>query len=174
MRNTSIWSFYEDKTGKLWIATGDSSVYNYDGKFFRKFLSEGITNHSNLRLHYISGITEDKTGSIWFASWNNEGLSHFDGKSLIKLSYTENAFDYMVHCILKDKTGNIWFGTRNDGAFHFDPSAAEKSIINYKEKEGFTSRGISHMLEDKKETFGLGLKTEVCFTLTLRLRSRPA
>ncbi|MBK9631233.1 MAG: hypothetical protein IPO62_09230 [Saprospiraceae bacterium] len=71
---------------------------------------------------------------------------------------------------LKDKTGNIWFGTRNDGAFHFDPSAAEKSIINYKEKEGFTSRGISHMLEDKKETFGWGTENRgVFYPLTLRL-----
>ncbi|MBK7232047.1 MAG: hypothetical protein IPH93_07235 [Saprospiraceae bacterium] len=163
LKNTSIWSFCEDKAGKLWIATGDSGVYNYDGKIFRKLLTNDIKNSTNLRFNYISGITEDKTGSIWFASWNNEGLSSFNGKSLIKFSYAENAFDYMVHCIIEDKTGNLWFGTRNDGAFQFDPSAAEKSIINYKEKEGFTSRGISHMLEDKKGNIWFGTENRGVF-----------
>jgi len=163
LRNTSIWNFYEDKHGKLWIATGDSGVYNYDGKVFNKFISDNINNNSNLRLNYISGITEDKNGTIWFASWNNEGISSFNGKSLVNFLYGENVFDYMVHCILKDKIGNIWFGTRNDGVFCFNPSMGEKSLNNYREKEGFTSRGISTMLEDKKGNIWFGTENRGVF-----------
>lgn len=68
-------NIFEDKTGNLWLTGGEANgrgmtLARYDGKSFTKI----ITNDNQ-----IFGITEDKSGNIWFGT--AYGVCRYDGKS---------------------------------------------------------------------------------------------
>jgi ligand-binding sensor domain-containing protein len=63
----------EDKTGKLWIATGDGPCF-YDGKTFTV-----LKNQDGKRFKNVWSIIEDKKGNIWFGDVN--GLWRYDGST---------------------------------------------------------------------------------------------
>lgn len=123
----SVISAMQDRKGNVWFGTETSGVYRYDGQNFINILSQkDITNNGGLRLNSITNILEDKKGNIWFASWNNEGLCCYDGKSLINYTPKNGLGDDMIYSILEDAVGNILIGTRNHGVWRFD----EKSFTN--------------------------------------------
>jgi len=84
----------EDKTGKLWIATGDGPCF-YDGKTFTVLKNEDGKAFKN-----VWPIIQDKKGNIWFSDVN--GLWRYDGRTFTKVS-TRGAY-----AIIEDKKGNIW------------------------------------------------------------------
>ena len=119
----SIWSLLQDKSGKMWIGTGDG-VYHFDGKSFTRFLqNDGVINKENLKLTLIDNMIQDKNGNIWFASGvppGEEGICLFDGKSI--KSFKPNG-DKWIRYIREDKNGNLWFGGRAHGNFIYDGNA---------------------------------------------------
>lgn len=68
----------EDKTGKLWIATGDGPCF-YDGKTFTV-----LKNKDDKAFKNVWSIIEDKKGSIWFG--DVDGLWRYDGRTFTKVS----------------------------------------------------------------------------------------
>jgi ligand-binding sensor domain-containing protein len=84
----------EDKTGKLWIATGDGPCF-YDGKTFTV-----LKNKDGKAFKNVWGIIEDKKGSIWFG--DVDGLWRYDGSTFTKVS------ERGAYAIIEDKKGNIW------------------------------------------------------------------
>jgi ligand-binding sensor domain-containing protein len=84
----------EDKTGKLWIATGDGPCF-YDGKTFTV-----LKNQDGKRFKNVWSIIEDKKGNIWFGDVN--GLWRYDGSTATKVSQRG------PYGIIEDKKGNIW------------------------------------------------------------------
>jgi ligand-binding sensor domain-containing protein len=118
-KNT-VWSLLQDKSGIIWVGTGDG-VYQYDGKSFTRFLqNDGVINKEDLKLTLIDNMLQDKTGNIWFASGlppGEEGLILYDGKSV--KSFKPNG-DKWIRYIREDKKGNLWFGGRIHGNFIYD------------------------------------------------------
>ena len=130
-KNT-VWSLLQDKSGKIWVGTGNG-VYHYDGKSFTRFLqNDGVINKENLKLTLIDNMLQDKTGNIWFASGvppGDEGVCLYDGKSI--KSFKPNG-DSWIRYIREDKKGNLWFGGRIHGNFIYDG----KSFKIFTEKVG--------------------------------------
>ncbi len=130
-KNT-VWSMLQDKSGIIWIGTGDG-VYHYNGKTFTRFLqNDDIINKENLKLTLIDNMIQDKVGNIWFASGQppgDEGICLYDGKSI--KSFTPNG-DKWIRYIREDKKGNLWFGGRARGNFIYDG----KSFKIFTEKVG--------------------------------------
>ncbi len=128
----TIWSLFQDKSGKIWFGTGDG-VYQYDGSLFVRFLeNDGVINKENLQLKLIDQILQDKNGNVWFASGcppGNEGVCRYDGRSIS--SFKPNG-DSWVRYIKEDKKGNLWFGGRLHGNFLYDG----KTFTNFTEKSG--------------------------------------
>jgi ligand-binding sensor domain-containing protein len=117
----SVISAMQDKKGNIWFGTETNGVYHYDGQNLTNFLSQkNITNSDRLRLNTITSIMEDKKGNIWFASWNNEGLCCYDGKSVKNYTPKNGLGDDMIYSIYEDKVGNIWIGSRNHGVWRYD------------------------------------------------------
>ncbi len=185
-----ISSLIEDRKGNLWFGVWREGVYRYDGKIFTNFLNNDNPDKAiaffspkedqpfNLGSKYqlILDILEDKSGNIWFSSWNGGGVWQYDGKSfknylpsadyylrnednrsidkinapmeptIFNNSSQDSISDDMIFSITEDKAGNLWFATRNHGACRYDG----KSFISYKEDEGFVSRGVYSILEDQK------------------------
>lgn len=94
LNKTTAWSLLEDKAGNIWIGTMQRGVYYYDGKSLTNFLNpEGPASHSGARQQAIRHILQDKSGNIWFCSWNGGGVWCYDGK--IFTNYIPSAAYYL-------------------------------------------------------------------------------
>lgn len=146
----SVISVMQDKKGSIWFGTETSGVYHFDGKNFTNILlQKGISNNGGLRLNTITSILEDKDGNIWFASWNNEGLCRYDGKSIVSFTPKNGLGDDMIYSILEDEIGNIWIGTRNHGVWRYDG----KIFTNISGKTDLKDESIYSIERDKKGSF---------------------
>jgi ligand-binding sensor domain-containing protein len=149
-----VWCMMQDKSGKIWFGT-DAGVYCYNKTYFSRFLdNQSIVNKDSLQLKAIFSILEDKTGSIWFGACIDEGISRFDGQSLINI-VPQKAVG-RVNRIVEDKNKNLWFSTSFNGVCRYDGKTFTKNI--FKEKQG----NQGNVLEDKAgniwfdKTGGLG------------------
>lgn len=82
LTNQPITSLLEDRQGNLWFSTQGNGVYKYRGKTLTNFLTQD-DHRFNLGAHQqlILDIHQDKTGAIWFCSWNGGGVWRYDGKA---------------------------------------------------------------------------------------------
>src|SRR5262245_61165126 len=67
------------KNNDYWFGSNDRGVYRYDGKALVNF-----TTKDGLVSNQIRGIQEDKSGNIYFTTY--EGISQFDGRAFTTLS----------------------------------------------------------------------------------------
>lgn len=132
-KNT-VWSLLQDKSGKIWVGTGDG-VYTYNGKTFKRFLqNDGVINKQNLKLSLIDDMLQDKAGNIWFASGvppGEDGICVYDGKSI--KGFKPNG-DSWIRSIIEDQIGNLYFGGRSHGNFMYD--GKEFKLFKEKNKIG--------------------------------------
>jgi len=157
-----VHAIFQDKTGEFWFGT-DQGVFRFKGSIknaeedkaaFTKFLSDDyIINEKKLKLNSVSAILQDRSGKIWFASWNNEGACSYDGRSIT--SFSPNG-DNMVYSLLQDKNGNLWFGTREHGVCRYDWIGSEKSYTNFADIPTFSASCVYSMVEDKTGTIWFG------------------
>jgi ligand-binding sensor domain-containing protein len=169
----SITCLLEDKDRNLWFGAMNKGVYRYNGTNLTNFLYKyKHPKFAEKFEKYISDIIQDKSGNIWFSSWNRGGVWRYDGTILTHflpsadyyslfedersnanlVSFTKyvHSPDYitddMIFSISEDRAGNIWFATRRHGACRYDG----KIFTSFGTKEGFLSGGAYAILEDKK------------------------
>jgi ligand-binding sensor domain-containing protein len=150
----------QDKSGKLWFATG-IGVYVFDGKSFTSFT---VTEKVKECYFRIEKILEDKAGNFWFGGRCNPGVYCYDGKTITHLKPNGDDWAWPV---LQDKKGNIWFSSWK-GAYRYDG----KSYTSFTKKDGLSGDMVARIIEDKKGNLwfgGDGLtrydeKSFTCFT----------
>ncbi len=144
----AICSLLEDKEGRIWIGTCDKGTYFYDGKSFTHLTSkDSVVNDDSLTLSSLNGMTEDKTGNLWFASWAPacEGVSSYDGQTITKFTAKQGISDSLIHCVIEDKSGILWFGSRDHGVLRYDGN----SFTHISDNNGPGNACIYSILEDK-------------------------
>ena len=68
-----VWSLNEDNAGNLWIGTGDSGIWRYDGTNLINYTAkDGLPNKG------IETIYKDKKGELWFGT-DGDGVYKFNG-----------------------------------------------------------------------------------------------
>ena len=75
----SVMYVFQAKNNDYWFGSNDRGVYRYDGKALVNF-----TTKDGLVSNRIRGIQEDKSGNIYFTTY--EGISKFDGQAFTTLS----------------------------------------------------------------------------------------
>ena len=75
----SVMYVFQAKNRDYWFGSNDRGVYRYDGKTLVNF-----TTKDGLVSNRIRGVQEDKSGSIYFTTY--EGISKFDGRAFTTLS----------------------------------------------------------------------------------------
>ena len=152
-------------------------MYRYDGNNLTNFLNN---QQFNLRDRYqlILDMHQDRSGNIWFSSWNGGGVWRYDGTTFksfrpaaeyyqVKDGFSEDGRagkqapfdseyksktasigDDMIFSIAEDSAGSLWFATRCHGACRYDPLKDE--FTHFRWKEGFLSPGVYSILEDRK------------------------
>lgn len=105
-----------DKSGTIWVGT-DGGVFRYNpsadssgGKCFSLF--------QLLPTVRVTDIIEDRTGNIWFASYD-KGVYRYDGKAIRNITGKEGLGDNYAGGIVQDKAGNFWL-TMKDGICWYD------------------------------------------------------
>ncbi len=139
-----VWSLILDKSGKLWIGTGEDGVYCYDGTSFTRLLDqEGLINKSNIQLRAVTSMMEDSHGMIWVTTWF-EGLCCYDPAAGAINNFKPNG-DRWFGSVYEDRSGMLWFGTRDHGAYCYDG----KTFNNFfADTPIFNACGVCTMLED--------------------------
>ncbi len=94
----SLLYVFQAKNNTYWFGSNDRGVYRYDGKSLVNF-----TTKDGLVSNRIRGIQEDKSGNIYFTTY--EGISKFDGQTFTTLSApaSSNAAEW------KNQPDDLWF-----------------------------------------------------------------
>ena len=106
-------NLFIDSKGDYWIGTW-GGVCKLKGSTFEEFpipYPEIETKINPDTKDWITSITEDSKGNIWFGR-DGYGASRFDGNSFVHFTTKEGLNSNNVQSIIEDKEGNIWFGTR--------------------------------------------------------------
>jgi len=139
-----VWSLILDKSGKIWIGTGEDGVYCYDGTSFTRFLDQdGLINKNNIQLRAVTSMMEDSHGMIWFTTWF-EGLCCYDPAAATIYNFKPNG-DKWFGAVFEDRNGGLWFGTRDHGVYFYDG----KTFHNFfADTPIFNACGVCTMAED--------------------------
>jgi ligand-binding sensor domain-containing protein len=93
-------------------------------------------------------IIQDKTGNIWFATF--DGIIKYDGNSFTNIS--KEVSQSRFFSALEDRKGNLWFGSIGSGVFRYDG----KSFQNFTTNEGLVNNEIVCIYEDKSGNIWFG------------------
>ncbi len=140
--------------------------------FFLLLLLRLVTGHSllgqpiNFTLtspeghNFITGITQDQQGVMWFATWN--GLYRYDGnewQSFLHDPLNPNSITAnQLECVLVDRQGKLWIGTFLQGLDCLD--LATHTFRHFRHDPGnpasLSQNRISYLLEDREGTLWVG------------------
>ncbi|MBL7798227.1 MAG: regulator [Saprospiraceae bacterium] len=121
-------SILVDKSGGIWVGT-HAGVYRYD-PFADSFGGQPFSLFQLLPPINVSGIMEDKNGSIWFGSSGN-GVFRYDGLTVVNIADKKGLGENYAGGLAQDKDGNMWFTMRN-GICKYDG----KTLTEYTPKDG--------------------------------------
>ena len=116
LNNKSNWTAYTDgntvfdvfiKGNDLWAATESGVVdWNITTGTYKKY-----TTLDGLIDNYVDGITQDKSGNVWFAT--SGGVSRFDGTHFQNFTSKDGLSDTAITSITCDNQGDIVVGARD-------------------------------------------------------------
>jgi signal transduction histidine kinase/DNA-binding response OmpR family regulator len=123
----------EDKSGVLWVGTGNG-LNQFDREkeqFIRHPFDPGNPKNSDIS---ISSIHEDWKGRLWVGTMSH-GLHFFDRKtgSFSSVAKMDGLPSNQINGILEDNSENLWLHTEN-GIAKYNPDT--KNIKVYDEKDG--------------------------------------
>ena len=151
----AVHSLATDNNDNLWIGTGGSGAYVYDGTRFKAHLNEIGWKYEGSFQNWIPFIRKDDKGNMWFASMSNGGVNQFNGEKFTQYLLEDGLSDNQVRTIYCDKSGKIWIGfngNRASGLTIYDG----KSFKTYSLADGLCNQRIRSIFEDKNGTLWLG------------------
>lgn len=150
-----IFEILVDDEGQLWFGSGGQGTV---GKGVSRYtpnpsedrnVSLGIftnyTKKDGLSDNRITGMTKDKSGNIWLATYAS-GINRYDGKAFTHYTLDEGLSFNSTLCILIDRKENIWVGTNGGGVSRFQPY----SFRHFTEKQGLSKNWVHSIMEDGK------------------------
>ncbi|GDX52948.1 hypothetical protein LBMAG27_19950 [Bacteroidota bacterium] len=118
-----------------------------------------VTTRTTQSIDFASDVFEDKTGNVWFGTWDS-GVYKYDGTKFTHLSGKDGFKTSAISKIYQDKSGNIWFGTsyksendfKGEGVFRYNTVTG--ALTHFTSKDGLNNKGVfssnsaSDMVED--------------------------
>lgn len=143
--NNTIWCFYEDKIGDLFIGT--------DTGLLRKKKNESefhIVKANHITNKKIMGIVDDSKGNLWLS--NSQGIIKYTTNSNTSQLYNYNdglLTNTFTEAIGKNSKSELFFGSIL-GINHFNP---QELIINpFPSKIAFTDLYVNNLLVNVNDT----------------------
>lgn len=137
LSGTTLYGFFQDSKGYLWIPTysGLNRFDGYNFKVYQQILADSTTLNST----DTNVVFEDSSGNLWIGT--NYGLNQYsykhDNFKRIHFFVKNKEFPLTVRSILEDKNQFIWLITTN-GLIKFNPKDGKYDFYNHQ----FNSDGI--------------------------------
>jgi ligand-binding sensor domain-containing protein len=157
-----ITKLFIDSKDIFWVGTWNG-VYKFDGETFHQFsvpYPNVDTKINEDTKHWVSGISEDAEGNIWFRR-DGYGLCKFDGSSFTFLLKKDGLHSNNVTQIEFDKDGSVWIGTRvaerddPDPEKRFGKGGVNKmignEIVSFPEIAAFNEGDVYEIYRDKSD-----------------------
>lgn len=161
-----ITTFYEDRSGNVWIGTGNSGaiLVNSKGTIIKTLnRSNGLSNN------FIRCIIEDNLRNVWFGSFR--GLTQYNPYNNSIINFINSPFNNYsishnsVYSLLLDHQQTLWIGTYYGGASYVN---MQGNFFQYyslfdESKQDYAPVMVGCIKEDLKQniwiaTDGAGLK----------------
>ncbi len=158
--NDAVYAIGEDVHGDIWLGTmGGASRYNgqgvvgnapgtgqsararmdsSDSELFAHFTSANGLPHD-----WISAMTRDRRGPLWFATYGG-GISRYDGQTFNNLTSAEGLAQNGTTAIVQDRRGHLWIGT-GGGVSRYDGLVFQ----NLTRRDGLAGSLVTALLEDQ-------------------------
>ncbi len=141
---TYIANLFEDRKGRLWVATYGEGLYLWDGGKLKRY-----TRKDGLSSDTINRVHEDKDGALWIGSL--DGLQRWVGDKFETFSSSDGLTNKFVRDIVEDMEGGIWVGT-DRGIDRF----REGVISTIGVRHGLTEEFSRTVLEDSRGALWVG------------------
>jgi signal transduction histidine kinase/ligand-binding sensor domain-containing protein len=96
-----VLAFHEDRSGAVWIATGNGL------KRWKEGVLETWTTKDGLASNQTASFYETGGGSLWIGS-ENGGLTRYKDGRFSRVTIDNGLFDNVAFAILEDDDGNLW------------------------------------------------------------------
>src|SRR5208283_1470821 len=98
------YALLRDSNGCLWIGTADRGLLHvHQGKLDVFARTDGLSGD------FITGLVEDREGTIWVAT--THGLDRFRALAASAISVKQGLSAAIVHSVLSVKDGSVWIAT---------------------------------------------------------------
>ncbi len=154
--NNQVNDVYQDKTGRLWVATMNGAC-RYDGQTFLKFDADNPVNNNPVKT-----IFEDKDKNIWLGTIR-KGVCKFNGTQSVFYTANNGLLSDNVNAITQDNLNNYWFGT-SEGLSRFDG----KNFFSYTTSRGLISNTVNCLLFDKANRLWIGTPSGISVLSNLK------
>ncbi|HSQ46536.1 MAG TPA: two-component regulator propeller domain-containing protein [Lutibacter sp.] len=133
--SNSITDLLIDRKGRLWIATLDGGLnqYNQEKNTFKVY-KKRASDKSALPSNHLFTLFEDSKGNLWIGTEN--GLSVYKESSNTFITYSRSEIDQnaisndIVTSIFEDSKGIIWIGTFGGGLNKFHQQTNRFETVN--------------------------------------------
>jgi len=112
---------------------------------------KSLSINEGLSQGFISGITQDKQGFMWFTT--GDGLNKYDGYTFTIYHHdpddsTSIGSDDLTY-VFEDSKQRLWIGTRNNGFDYFDRETNTFYHFRHTNAQSLLSDKVSRISEDK-------------------------
>ena len=113
---------YPKTSFSIFITSKGDTIFSKDFSGIRILKKDGIIQNDSMG--QVFGISEDKRGDLWLASWSyqgrkmREGVFRYDGKSFSNYKEAFGIIDKEIWTVFCDREQDIlWVGTLTEGLF---------------------------------------------------------
>jgi ligand-binding sensor domain-containing protein len=154
-----VLSMCQDKSGIVWIGTGDLGLIRYDPTASANAFSS-LTTKDGLAGNIVWCMTEDKQGNMWFGTRGGGASRYLPAGGSVKFTnYTQadGLAGNNVGAVIMDNAGYIWFGTSGNGASRLDVNGQGSSAFTtFTDNTGITQNHVQSLYQDRSGTIWFG------------------
>ena len=169
LSHNEIWSIHEDRSGELWIGSGDGTVSRLSSRQDAQIKFQNYKLGTNKA---IGTITSDPSGSLWIGVKGHGlfRLNHLHGTITNFVHHDDDPhslFHNVVYSVVCDKAGTLWVG-RMDGIDKYDPHQKKFHHISFEPPPGKWALEITSFCEDHLGFIWIGSRGKGVFRLDPR------
>ncbi len=103
LAHDSIWAFFEDRAGRLWIGTEGGLSRLENGRIESFTTDHGLVNNS------VRALAEDAAGRVWVGT--GAGLEVREGTTVSRIQFEGEWFNTKIRALHGAPDGSMWVGT---------------------------------------------------------------
>ncbi len=144
--SNTVYSFYQDPSGFLWMGTHES-VTVFDGLHFRNPLTD-----TDMNLNRVRHIIDDGKDGIWFAS--HSGAIHVVNEKMTVYDESQGLVDSSTNDVLLDGEGTLWVSSRRG----LNRRRPDGSWDLFTQAHGLPDEVVHNLKVGKDETLWVGTR----------------